>query len=944
MNAHGSRANLDWRRRLLSSAGLAGVAMFGVMTPAYAQDASESSSASADSGELVVTGTRVVRDGYNAPTPTTVLGAEEIQAQAPSNIADFVNRLPQLSATTTPRNTRFVVGGGLGGANMLNLRELGTNRTLTMLGGRRVVPASIAGGVDINLLPSALVERVDVVTGGASAAWGSDAVAGVVNFVLDTDFTGLTLSAQAGQTQQNDGQTLNFTATYGTSFANGRGHFLFSGQYASADSIDRADSRDWFNGYKLIGNPGYTPTNGQPGMLVRPNVGLSRETDGGLIWTGPLAGIQFGEGGQPLPFTFGSIVSGLVQYGGTPNDVAGGAQLLAPLDQYSLFARASYEFTPGLTGYVELSYGESVSEYISSPFWRHGDITVRIDNAFLPESVRDQMVSAGVTTFQMGRTNYDLGSTLPRNDRTLERIVLGLDGRLGDSSSWSFYYQRGESTVLNAIANNPIRSRYNAAIDTVLNPAVGGVAGVPAGVPVCRSTLTAPTNGCVPMNIFGYGSPSPESVAWVMGVARQETVLVQDVAALSAQFEPFSTWAGPVSIVGGVEYRRESYKADADAISQASNFWVGNYKPGSGEYDVTEGFVESIIPLLSGVAFAEQLDLNLAARYTDYSTSGGVTTWKVGVTYDVTTELRLRLTRSRDIRAPNLNELFLGGQSNAFNTPDPLLPGAPTVALTQVTGGNPNLTPEIADTLAYGFVYRPNWLPGFATSIDYYSIDIEDAIVAQTLYQIVNGCYGYGVPQVASYCSAITLATPGTIAGARVNVSGVNVQSLSVAGIDLEVSYASDLEAIGLPGDVSIRAVGTHVLENETFLGGVVNDLRRIEWRALFSLGYTLGPSTTVLSVRYLGDSVYNHDPVGASTRVDNNHIPSRTYLDLSQTFDLSLWGADAQIFGVVENLLDQDPPVVAPGDGANYIGYGTSPIYYDTLGRSFRLGVRLKY
>lgn len=897
--------------------------------------------------DVIVTGSRIVRDGYEAPSPTTVIGLQDIEAAAPANLADFVNRLPQLGGTTTPRTTGAGVGGGTGGANFLNMRALGASRTLVLLNGNRVVPAATTGAVDLNLLPTALVERVDVVTGGASAAYGSDAVAGVVNFILDNDFTGMKGNIQTGISQEGDGQTYNAELSFGTPFADRRGHLLFSGQVTSIGEVAEAGSRDWFRGYKLIGNPSYTLTNGQPALLLLPNVGLGRATPGGLIGAGPLRGTAFGPGGALQTFTYGSITSGNIMSGGTPYELAAGQQLQAPVEQYSLFTRASFDLSDAATAYVEASYGHSDVTSHSSPYVRHGNITIRAGNPYIPTALN----MTGITSFSLGRTNEEFGLPDARNIREMSRGVIGIDGTFGETWRWSAYYQYGQVGITNTVSNNPIVARYDLAVDVVRNPAVGGVAGVAVGDPVCRSTLTSPGNGCQPFNPFGFGSPSQASLSWISGVARQDIEVKQEVAAANVQFEPFSIWAGPVSVAAGAEWRKESYVSTTDALSITNSFWLGNYKPGGGEYSVKEIYAEVIAPLVRDLPFIQSLDFNGAVRSTEYSTSGNVTTWKAGLTYDVNDTLRFRGTRSRDIRAPNLNDLFLGGQANSNSVQDVLQPGAPSVFITTLSGGNPFLTPEVAETTAYGFVFRPAFLEGFSMSLDYFEIDIADAIVNQGAAATVNQCYGFGVPQIPAACSAITLATPGTLVGAVVRTSGINLQSLSTSGYDFEVSYQQPVSNFvsSWEGDLTLRLVGARTTQYETVLAGAVTDSlnmlgNALEWRWLATAGYTLGPSRTTFSLRYVGPAVYNNLPVGNPQSVDQNDIDDVAYLDISQNYDLEIGGREVQLYGVIENVFNTDPPVVGGGGANNQTNFGASAQYHDTIGRSFRVGLRFVF
>lgn len=294
--------------------------------------------------DIVVTGSRVKRDGYSAPTPETVLSNVEIEAKAPANIANFVNQLPQAAASDTPRTQTVQVGSGTAGSNFLNLRGLGASRTLVLLDGRRVVGASTEGLVDINTLPASLISRVDVVTGGASAAYGSDAVSGVVNFVLDTRFTGVKASIQNGITTYGDGYNWKADLAVGKAFGDGRGHIVASGMYSKDEGIGESRSRPWYNGAKIIPNPAFVPGNGQPTQIAATDVKLSRTTLGGIIVSGPLQGTEFGRGGAVGQHQYGTV-SGIFQIGGQGLDLAEYYALSTPVEQRTAFARISYDFS-----------------------------------------------------------------------------------------------------------------------------------------------------------------------------------------------------------------------------------------------------------------------------------------------------------------------------------------------------------------------------------------------------------------------------------------------------------------------------------------------------------------------------------------------------------------------------------------------------------------------
>ncbi|MBC9031169.1 TonB-dependent receptor [Sphingomonas sp. JC676] len=931
-------------------------------TPDPDNAAEPQESASPANEELVVTGSRIVRNGNDAPTPTTVLSAEEIAERNPTNIADYVNQLPSMGTGNTPRTTTLFANA-TGGANQLSARDLGVTRTLVLLDGRRVVGSGMSPAVDINMLPQNLVQRVDVVTGGASAAYGSDAVAGVVNFILDTKFTGLKGGFNFSQTDYSDGRVVTGDLAWGAKFGGGRGHVLLSGTYYKGDRIDfYKHTRDWFEpGLRLLNNPDWTATNGQPGTIVRTDAGYN-STPGGVIASGPLKGISFGPGGSIGTFTYGPIQQGQVQAGGTIESMPIRGALMPDDEHWSIYGRVSYELTDDINAIVEGSYAGNDTINWSAVYNRQGatNLVINRDNPFIPVTVQQAMDTAHVTSFQMSRLFYDMinepGTHIGEAgyNRRQDRILLALEGSFLGSGRWRAYYQRGHSKVWYTRDNNIILSRFNQAIDVTGNPAAGGVAGVAVGAPVCRSTLTNPTNGCVPMNVFGEGSLGAASVAWVTGASeglrtRQDLDFYQDVWSIDAQYNPFSTWAGPVSIAAGFEYRKESFSATADALSLASQWNVGNFKGGSNGYNVKEFFGEVLVPLLKDSVVAKNLELNGAVRRTDYSTSGAVTTWKAGIGWEVFDGLRLRGTRSRDIRAPNLNDLFAPSSQFVNAYLDRTQPGSPQVPNITLSGGNPNLTPEIADTWTAGGVYAPRWLPGFSFSVDWYKIDIKDAITAVGAQQIIDMCYGFNRPVNPAACSSIVLAPGATnLVNATIYTSGINAQNVAVEGIDYEASYRANLSDISgsLPGAINLRVLVSQRLKDETNLPGdsappTLGTFASLKWRGLMTASYAVGPSRTTLTTRYLGSGKITNQPETSRTGIPEafNHVDPVWYFELAENYDINVGGEKVTVFGVVENLFDRKPEPI-PSSGTSF---GTSAPY-DLLGRSYRLGFRFKF
>jgi outer membrane receptor protein involved in Fe transport len=932
------------RAALFCSASIAVVALV-LPTGVLAQEA-ESQSVS----EIVVTGTRVVRDGFNAPTPTSVIGAEELAAKAPANVADYLNTLPSLAGSATPRSTGSFVSGGLIGINALNLRSLNPSRTLVLLDGQRVGASSLTGLVDVNTFPQQLVKRVDVVTGGASSSWGSDAVAGVVNFVLDREFTGLKGQVQGGVTDYGDDRGWNTSLAAGAKFAGGRGHILVSGELAHSDGTNGLGDRKWYNGRKILLNPAYTATNGQPQLLVRDNVGVATATPGGIILSGPLRGTYFGPSGTLGQFNFGTLTSGSFQVGGDWRYSDTGADInLAPeLARQNIFGRVSYEVTDSLRIFGQASYSRSTAHQDAQPYSKYGNLTIQPDNAYIPASLAGR-ITAPVT---FGTTNEDLGVVPVYNERTAARFVLGADGNfeaLGTKWSWDAYGQRSENHVNNS-TNTIIAARYLQAIDAVRNT---------NGQVVCRSTLTNPTDGCVPYNVFGTGVVSQAAANYVVGESWGKNKLTQDVAAVTLRGEPFSTWAGPVSLATGLEHRREEVSGSNDPLSTTRSYDSGNFRASFGSYNVTEGFIETVVPLAKDTALAQSLDFNGAVRVTDYSTSGVVTTWKLGLTYAPIDDISFRFTRSRDIRAANLAELFqtgVGGQSTA---PDPFRGNVSTSFLTSQVG-NPNLDPEKADTLGFGAVLKPRFLPGFAASVDYYKIKIDGAITTVAPLTLINQCFAGNT----ALCSSITRNSAGAIT--LVTSVPINLSKQVAEGLDFEASYRRDL----FGGSLNMRFLATRYLKNyqnnginlptnnvgknsadvslAAATGSGATSLPK--WRYMASVGWDRDPVAFTFVARGFSDGVYNpafvecNSGCPASTvdnmTIDNNQIPGAIYFDANVTLKLK---DNVEAFLVVDNILNKDPVQIGIGPTIGGAPLSVNQSLYDTMGRVFRVGARFK-
>ncbi len=798
MQSFNRRSGASVRARLLqtTSAVMALTLAQGAFATAHAADA-----AATQLDEVVVTATRVARTGFTAPTPTTQVGAADLQKAAVTNVADQLNKVPAFRGSSTPASTSHITQNA--GGNFLDLRGLGATRTLVLVDGHRYVPTTASGLVDINVIPTGLIDRVDVVTGGASAAWGSDAVAGVVNLILKRNLTGLQGEFSTGATERGDGQ-----------------------EYRA-----------------------------------------------------------------------------------------------------SLFTRATFDFDDKTEGFVEASSAFARTDFNLSASYDLGSITIQKDNAFLPASVRSSMTTNNITSFKMGRINPDIAYNVVDDVNITTRVAAGLKGSLGDWT-WDTSAEFGRTRYSARVFNNRINTNFNQAVDAVTGP---------NGQAMCRSTLANPTNGCVPINLFGAGSPSAAASAYVTGTQSLLSHIEEVAAAANIQGKPFSTWAGPVSIAGGIEARRESVDQGVDAGSQAGIFAIGNPKAMKGSYDVKEAYAETVVPLAAGLPFVKNLDLDLAARVTNYSTSGTVWTWKAGLSYAINDEWRVRATRSRDIRAPNLNDLYSPYTLTFATVTDPRTGTQLTVQQPQL--GNANLQPEKGDTITAGVVYEPAWLSGLHMSLDYYDIKLQGAIATLSAQNMINRCES----GTTSICQYIIRDASGMLT--TVLRTNINLSELHTSGFDGEVSYATPLDRYfaDAPGSVDLRLLASYVDKFITNDGTTAIDTGGVvgtggpHWRAMASAGYTNGPLQLYAEARYIGPGLYD-----VNLTYNTNHVASQTLINTSVQYTLLDHDQrQLQVFGAINNLFDANPPV-AP---YNFIfGSPASASVHDVLGRRYTVGVRFKY
>lgn len=922
--------------------------------PARAQSQSPSQPQSepqpATAADIIVTGSRIARQGFEAPTPVTAVQTADLARQAPGALADGLNQLPQFQNSINTAGRSTGTAGAQNTGNYLNMRALGTNRVLVLQDGQRMPVSGNNGGVDVSLVPSMLIERVEVVTGGASAIYGSDAVSGVVNFILDKHLTGLKGLAQGGIGTDGHIPSYRFGLAGGVSLMDDRLHIVASAERYYTGPLNRryfpAIGEAWsLNGAGSPASP-FSAISGTRSTLL---------SNQGIVASGPLAG-QFNSNGDIVPLNPGTPTTvGGISIGGDGgifdqlNGTTGSSQLM---NQF--FVRPEFDFGGGIVGFASVGY--NTSKYLSNPgggFIRQ--IRIFSDNAYLKPG---QVAALGSTpSFDVGRIFTD-GPMHDINQQSDSLVInAGLQGKIGSSFKWDIGYTHSQ-TDFHSSQRDIEFSKFYASVDAVRGP---------NGNIVCRPTLDpdpAIRNryaDCVPLNLFGNGNGNPAAYDYFWDTSRWDSTNKMDSVQATLTGKLFQLPAGDVSFAAGAEYRELSMVQTSNAdpripidftglrgvlANQRTKFRLNNTGVADGSQNVKEVFGELDIPVLKDSAIGS-LDLSGGARLTDYSTSGKVTTWKVGGVFEPIKGLRFRGSYSRDIRAPTLFELFAAQQNSSQSFFDVLTNRNATLQL--VTGGNPNLKPEIAKTLTLGMVVGPELIPGLNFSMDYYRIDINAAIAAPfTAQQILDNCAlsNFTAPVCANVIRPISATD--TSAGnfpTAILVTSANLANQLVEGIDFELTYGFDMG----DGRVNIRTLATYMFEfdQQNAAGQPTRKLAGTadfaltplpKWRGVFNVGYTNGGLTAGIQERYIGSFDRSH--VQAYT---DNRMPAIFYTDMNVSYKIPNKFGEVELFGVINNLFDQKPPL-AP---AVQTAPGLFPPYYvntySLIGRTVTAGVRFK-
>lgn len=962
--------------------------------------------------EITVTGSRIRQtSGMTTPVPITAITQDELTTFDPGGtIAEQLDVLPQFFGNRSAQNSTGAMNFG-SGSSFLDLRNLGSNRTLVLFDGSRVVPASMSGVVGIDTFPTALIRTVDVVTGGASAAYGADALGGVVNFVLDREFEGLELEAGTGITEWGDGERWNVSAAGGTRIGE-RLNIIGSVEAREIEQILRAPEEldtDWWQNWGWVTNPAWSRNAppGVPARLTLPWVASTEHTPTGMIWSRdpdfPLSGYTFTDDGRAVrPFVKGDVYA---LGRGTTNTLSGGPEgqianratdsgpYGAGTKQRSAFLGLQYGFSDSVTGFAQLMMGRAEtlslnrrSDYVLRSRWA---ATIYRDNAYLPAEVAQAMDAAGIDSFELqkagafiGDNNIGLGDG--REVFDILSLSAGLDVVLPNGWDLRASWQSGESENLSGLYGQTRIDRMFLGMDAVRDPETGAI--------VCRVQLFNPSEAelaaapsiqgresvaggsllspigldntvrdCVPYNIFGAGNMSDQAVAYTQSPREQRNKVEQDFVELLLTGELHEGWGyGPVGLAAGLTWREQSFRQTMHSSvyhlgppQNAPELGIRGIAPGytggsetlhrftsardaSGEMGVWEWFGEMNFAFWQSASAAQRLNGSLAYRSSDYDRSGRIESWKAGLDFQVFEDLRLRATRSRDVREPTFQELYNNRGGGGGTITDPV--NGTTYLTTVTANGNPNLRPEVADTVVAGLVYQPSWLPGLQLSSDWYEVDVKDSVGSLSAQRIVDDC----AEGAAGFCSSIERGNDGLIV--KINNGFLNVDQARVEGVDIEALYAMEPDFFGGGFEsLRLRLLGGYIIErSDTPLGGAPRDVSgeigTPDFTAIATLAYNVGPWGLNLQQRYIADTIRDIDWV-EGVDVDDNSVSSGNYTNLRLGYSGEMvsgatWNASVNL----TNLFDRPPPIVA-GNGGQSIPNG-----YDQYGRRYQLSVNLNF
>ncbi len=978
---------------------------------------------------IIVTGSRIKRAGFDTLEPATVIDEEYIENRGLTNVADALNELPGFGVPASPSGDQNSFGAG---ANFVNLYGLGTQRTLTLLNGRRVVSAnaasSFSGGnpgvqVDLNIITTQLVDRVESISVGGAPTYGSDAIAGTTNVIFDRDFEGLEMQLTNGITERGDGWRYNASVAFGHNFAGGRGNITLSGSIDHQDgvfAIDRPFFRDafFFAANPTVAQaatiPGRTPANdgrvdpsipfqqtaaatpdGIPNNVLIRNSRLPQSNDNGVLFpaTGAttLSGsrlrgfgpsqtnyLQFAPGGSIVSYDpgtpFGSTFSG-----GQGNFPAENSQITSDLDRRAFTALARYSISDNVDVFFEgIYYSAKAQELgdsadVNGGFLTTGEsgmLTFRNDYPLLSSEARATLAANGITSFRLSRNLDDLFRRATSSKSEMIRGVVGLEGKFelgGRDFNWeaTANFGRYSSTYYRTQLNqqnfvNAVNVARNAAGQVVCSATEVPTLTYGAGSAATEFLPVADPN-CVPLNLFGAGSASPEAVDYITDETTAKSRQEQQVYNLNLGGSLFDVWGGPVAFNIGYEHRRESASFTPDTFQTLGLGRSVAIPPTAGSFNTDELFGEVLIPLIgadNNIPMIYGFDLTGKVRYVDNTVNGGFFAYTLGAQWKPFRGLEIRGNYTRSLRAPAITELFLPLSERFLSITDPCassqiangtnpaarqrncqalytqagitLPFSPTSSGVRGTQqGDPDLENETSRAYSIGAVWQP--VRDLTLSVDYINIEIDNVIARLTENQIATSCYDdpdFDVSNAAQgnvYCQLITRAASGQIT--NVDSRYVNGEFLNYSGISANLLYRLGL---GKAGNLRLSATLYSPLRYETTNTGItvddsIGEIGFSKTQVLATLGYDIGPVSFSWQTRYTGSVRYNN----TFTAESQDRLTTGDYWlhNLGAQFRVT---EDMELRVAVTNLFDRQPAPQSFG--------------YDVLGRRYSVTAKARF
>lgn len=998
------------RRRLLISTIIGGTV---AAVPVSAQEASGTQTPTgapvtaapgeAEEGVIVVTGSRIASPSLTSASPLQVVDATNIRSTGASNLQEVLLQSPVFGTPTISRtNSNFQTSGA--GIATIDLRNLGTARTLTLVNGRRFVSGDPnQQSVDLNSIPTQFIDRVEILTGGASSIYGSDAVAGVVNIIYKTNFQGIEAGGQLGVSEEGDNLTRQANLTIGGNFADDRGNIIaYVGYSKDGQVLSRDRSRSAID--QTSTGAGVTFAVGDLFSITRPFYSSFAPqgrffNDSGSVGT-------FDANGN---FKNGFSVNGSATVPADGYNRSFERSIAVPVSRYLVATRAHYEIAPEITAFLEGTFAKSHVVTQLEPFaistsgtngifngsggffpvqQRLADGTV-FNNPFVPAALLSQLTDVdgdGLQDVSFTRRLTDIGNRSSTADRTTYRVVAGLQGNIFTDWHYDAYYSYGR-TDDNQTGTGQVNlgNFRNALVVTQL----------PDGTLACANA-DARVEGCVPANVFGRNTLSAAAAQYIRADSNRSAFASQQDIGVNVSGNLFDLWgAGPLGVAFGGEYRKESSAASFDALSQAGQNG-GNAIPNtSGSFDVKEGYVEGRLPILTDKPLFKELVLRAAGRVSDYTTIGTVYSWNYGLEYSPVSDIRFRVVKARATRAPNVGELFQGA-SQTFPTGliDPCVGVTATAtgtiaetcrastgvnaniaangafAQTQsdlqgISGfdtGNPNLQEEKADTLTAGVVLSPksiDFLSNFTFTGDYSRTRIKGAIVGTPRQFILQQCYENNDPVYCQFITRRAVAQGSNSPGSLefINSGQTNSGGIYNASVDVTANYRQNFGSGGLQGVANFSIAYTRVLKfyqiplpgaDRDYIGGEIGASKN---KFLATANLNFGRVSVEYRGTYIGKAYLDDQFVSQLTEDDGvtpiaRHDPrvgvsAKYYSDLQVNFTP---GDHFELYVGVNNLTDVTPPPIYSNLPSDTTGAETDSGTYDAIGRRYYAGARIKF